>query len=427
MTIHKVTARRAEARPTLNYMYRGDGHEHEINLIKHLGGNIFCFDPIIRDQITGLPIGVELDNMTEEFNAQAALHLGKGEKLFKHYIISLAPNEQLKDHEWFEHINDDYLPALGYDPSCVWTAVQHDDKDHSHVHILACTVKGDGSLVKSHNDAKMGFDSMRKLELKYDLRKLESPDQNWGKHFTKAELKAADGDRKLATERDEASIIRARFKAIESENGGKLPYTMTKLVVALARKNIEVKCRQDASGKITGISYRADNKVWIGGSRIKASRLTFQNLQRKEHVSYIPGRDDVALGVATAPDRFTVSFKISTSQFKKIKAKKAPHRVRDVDRKLWVDFTFCRSKRDRELAIIIANAIELINILFNNDSAYFDILFDLEMQRRYEALYDPVSVAEYNLDDEFNCMSNLDEDTYWRHELSDTEYIELAS
>jgi hypothetical protein len=412
MAVHKVTARRAEAAPTLRYIYRGDGHEHDVNLIKHIGGNVFTQDPIERNKF-GLPENVDITELAKKFEEQAELHKGKGRKLFKHYIISLAPGESLEPHEWFEHINSDYLPSLGYDSSCKWISCQHDDKQHSHVHVFCCTSKGDGELVKTQNDVMLGFDSMRRLENKYDLQKLESPDENWGKHFSKGELKHF-GSRKEAETSDWGSIIRARFNQIETENGGSLPNTMTKLVLALANKGIEVKARQDDEDKIIGLSYKADDGPWLAASKIKKSRLTFPMLQKKEGVSYVPDRDDAAFGIGNKKLKLSMCVDISELQFAKIKIYKSKVKVRRKSKgKLTASFTFCNSKSAREI-MMMTQAI--MQALFASDED-----FELEQQQYNDYLYE--NSVYYNLSNETDTFNELKSD----HEKWISETVSIES
>ncbi|MEE1672858.1 relaxase/mobilization nuclease domain-containing protein [Agarivorans aestuarii] len=435
MSVFKATIRRSKAEPTLVYMYRGDKHEHEINLIRHIGGNIFSPDPIIRDDITGLPLEVDLEMMIKEFEFHADLHDGKGEKLYKHYIVSLAPGETLEDHEWLEHIQQDLMPSLGYDESTKYVICRHSDRDNEHCHIFACLVKGDGSLVKTNNDVFKGLESMRRLEKKYGLRELESPENNWGHHYSKAKMKGANSDRELAIKRDDAAIIRARFKAIESQNGGKLPGTMTKMVFALARRGVDVKCRQDDNGNIIGISYSADGGSFISGSKVKATRLSFKNLQLKERVSYVPELDNTALlGEWKDAKEFTIQLQITASQFKRIKAKRPPNRAYKIKNRDWnryyVDLSFCRSNYERDLALLFAEIVKLFDVLFGSLSdADFNFMMRLEHQRQWEAykaelaeIYEPAQEKVYDAEDCFGLTIELDEDTEWRYESQDTTF-----
>ncbi|MFT6905885.1 MAG: hypothetical protein ACJAS1_002548 [Oleiphilaceae bacterium] len=411
MAVHKVTARRATAAPTLKYIYRGDGHEHDVNLIKHIGGNILSPDPINRDEL-GLPDSVDIEQLAQEFEQQAKLHKGSGEKLFKHYIISLAPGESLEPHEWFEHINSDYLPSLGYDNTCRWVACQHDDKEHSHVHVFCCLSKGDGELVKTQDDVMLGFDSMRRLESKYNLKALENPSDNWGKHFTKEELKGY-GSREEAEARDWGSIIRARFNAIESENGGKLPNTMTKLIIALANKSIEVKARQDDEGNIIGLSFKADDGPFLSASKIKKTRLTFKNIQVKEGVSYVPERDNAAFGIGNNVMKFNAAVKISESQYKRIKVLKPKLRVFRRNKKRYASFCFYDSLRARQVAQMVDAIMEILRALFEILTGIDldeELVFYYAMEEAFEYEYQSKKENEYDLLDTLTAFNEIKND-----------------
>lgn len=126
--IHKVTPRRPTIVPLLKYMLRnGHGHEHDLNLINWVGSTTFAQDPIARCELTGLPLTEQperpLNDLIEEFEEQSALHKGKAENLYAHYVISQHPEDrQLTQSEWYELITK-YLEALGYDNFCKWVSV----------------------------------------------------------------------------------------------------------------------------------------------------------------------------------------------------------------------------------------------------------------------------------------------------------------
>ncbi len=419
MAVTKITARRPTAAPTLNYIYKGKGHEHDVNLIKHIGGNLFSPDPITRNEY-GLPEKIDITQLTEEFEAQVKLHKGSGKKLYKHYIISLSPCESLEPHEWFEHVKNDYMPALGFDETCLWDICQHDDKDHSHIHIMACLVKDDGTLVKTQNDVPNAIESMRRLEKKYNFRELESPDENWGKHFTKKELKGF-GSRQEAAAKDWGAIIRARFNQIETENGGKLPDTMTKLVVALANKGVEVKARQDEEEKIIGLSFKADDGPFIAASRIKKSRLTFPNLQKKEGVSYVPDRDNAAFGIGNNALKLNVAIQITEHEFTMIKVLK-PRKIkvrRRTNGKLSASVGFCKDKQARQIMIMTKLIMAMLSKLFGRDEWEYE--YEKHQDYLYESKFDEYSEEvksdkdsyDYKIDDENEAMKEIQSDHKW--------------
>jgi len=311
MATHNPKESRLACRPTLNYIYRGEGHEHDVTQVKHLGGNLFSQNPIKLDDRGNL-LEIELDSIEKEFNSQAALHKGKGEKLFKHYVLSLAPNEELTAHQWLEMIGE-YMKDLGYDNSTKWVAVEHQDSHCRHVHILSCLVKNDlgGTLVKTNNDYQAGWASMRKYEQKFGLQQLQNPDANFGHNYTKSRLKGYSS-RANAVKHDTASIIRARFKSL-FESGK--PTTMKGLVEGLAKRGVAVQLSIKDNGEIQGINYSLDGKKWISGSIVKKSRLTWYALQSKEGINYLPARDDAALGVSSQDASFEITVRLREQHF----------------------------------------------------------------------------------------------------------------
>lgn len=289
MATHNPKESRKTCESTLAYMLRGDNHEHQLENVVHLGGNILSNPTVIGSNLKSL---VDLKELAAELNHQASRHKGRGEDLFKHYVISLAPDESLMDYQWLELITA-YMEALGFDSTTKWTAVEHKDTNASHVHILACRVKGDkfGSLVSTYKDYEKGWPVMRAFEKKFGLRQIENPDESFGKNKSKAQIKANNKESTVSST-DETTKIRAAFKRLYSEFGK--PRTMRDLALGLAKCGVELKVSSSDSGEITGINYKlkAGRGSWIPGSKVKATRFTWGALQKKEGISYDAVRDD---------------------------------------------------------------------------------------------------------------------------------------
>jgi hypothetical protein len=288
MATHNPKESRPTCESTLAYIYRGERHEHEVGRIIHLGGNLLSPDPI---RPTPFGVEVNLDLVANELNFQCSLHRGKGEDFFKHYVISLAPNEDLKEYQWIEFITA-YMQALGYDNSTKWTAAIHKDTDCEHVHILACRVRNDkhGSLVSTYNDYEKGWPVMRLYEKKFGLRQIENPDENYGRGNSKQLLKHESKKGKVPQIEDAASIRKAFTKLFNTNK----PKTMRDLVLGLSKHGVDAKLAFDKHGEISGIVYRCKSGTgdWIPGSKVKATRFTWKALQTKEGISYDPHRDD---------------------------------------------------------------------------------------------------------------------------------------
>lgn len=255
------------------------------------------------------PLAYDWSDLNNEFEAAASFHTGKGEQLFGHYIISLAPGETFTPEQWQDVITE-YMEALGYDEFTKFCGFIHNETQNQHAHILTCRVRMEkgGPLVDDSNDYEKGMACMRKLEKDYGLQIVANPEQGWGKEISKEEFKCLGGDRKTALaaqlegpKKDWAAIIRARAKeAFNTAN----PRDMGELVNALKSKGVDIKIRTNKAGEPEGISYKAHGSdAWISGSKVMPRRLTWQNLIKREGIQYHPVKHNAALGLPEPADK----------------------------------------------------------------------------------------------------------------------------
>lgn len=426
---------RESAKNTLEYMYRGEGHEHSVQPgdVVHIGGNLFSPNPIS-------PTGdVDLKQMTAEFNRQAALHTGKGSKLFKHYVISLAPGETLEPHQWLEFATA-YMQKLGYDNSTKWVAAAHNDttRDYAdldldnlhydeatgktfahdkhgnhveltgcqHIHIMSCLVKNEpgSSLVSTSNDYQRGWSVCRHFEDKFGLRQLESPDENFGYNYSKGQIKKY-GNRNEAAKHDEAAIIRARFKNLYETEGK--PKTIGQLVMELARREVFVAVRTDKTGNICGISYKlGKDGTLISGSKVKSTRFTWHKLLNHERIDYQPERDNRFLGLDNSAYQFSIALRISQQQLRRIKKLSARYRVYQRFNQPWVELSFIRDKKTRDIVLFIVAIMNALRELFQLQKDEIELLelFEEKTQlyksiRELKSVYQPDQQITYSVNE----------------------------
>lgn len=247
-------------------------------------------------------------DLDDEFEASASFHCGKGEKLFGHYVISLAPGETLTNEQWGE-VLEEYMEALGYDEFCKYCGFIHNDSEKQHMHILSSRVKMEkgGPLVDDSNDYEKGFAVMRKLDKKYGLRIVANPQDSWGIDIKKAAYKYRGGNRQAVHEsqmegpkKDWAAVIRARLNKVWDEAK---PRDMGELRERLRAGGVDISITTDKEGNPKGISYKAHGSdAWIAGSNVKATKLTWKNLIEKEGIKYDPNRHNEALGLPPSKD-----------------------------------------------------------------------------------------------------------------------------
>lgn len=255
--------------------------------IRYIGGNRCCGSPLIYAANNKI-IGVNIEEINEKMLLQSRRHLGRGKMFCSHYILSLTESEKLDDLTWLD-IATDYMEKMGYDKTTVWTSALHQDTDNEHLHIVACRVKNDGSLVKNYNDYEKSCNAVRDIEEKYGLVKCE----NFDKTFTKEENNFITDEKRMDGYVDHAKTIRAKIKSLYDE---KKPSTMTEFVTGLKKHGVYVTIVAD-DNKPVGIKYSIDNEKWLSGSNIKKTRFTWANLKKVEGISYEPWRDNHALGL----------------------------------------------------------------------------------------------------------------------------------
>lgn len=404
--IFKALKHRSNIRALLHYIYRGDEskdrHEHKIERIAHIGGNILSNSPVVTDE-NEFPLVVDIDSMQNEFLEQAEKYKGISDKLYKHYVVRLPDEDQdkLNDYHWMQIANDT-MKVMGYDESTKWTAVRH---EKNHIHIAACRVKDDGSLLHLHAEAHNVFQVMRDYEIMFDLVRLENPELSLGSEYTKRELvsvggRANDHDYEFAKLKtkvlkglskeqvrstlrthniDVGRIIRARINAIRNEHGGCYPSTMTNFVMALRKRNIDVSISKNADGSPIGISYilmdlPEEHRFPISGSKLKATQLTFNALQ-KHGVEYKAERDDFALKLAPAPEHISVtlassSIRVNLKSIKKLKNKHEAElrKISEQESSVFVDFTNAVNADEARAKWLVKMLLEMVKLLFGSKS-----------------------------------------------------------
>lgn len=270
--------------------------------VEFLGGNIISNDPFIRSMNSDGTESVEVDTSTiaNELNDHAGKYKGSSKQLFAHYVLSLAEGESLGKKELLDCAKH-YMQAMGYGKGAKWVASVHNDTDNQHIHIVACRaqlIHGDVapngkprapqfSIVSDSNGYKKGLEACRELEAKYKLKVVENPDQCFGKNgdiFKKGN--------------DQAKILRGIFGDLWKQDK---PKTFSELVLKLNERGVltQVKTEPNNPDHIKGVMFklnRPDGR-WISGSKLKATRLTFDQLILKEGINYNPARDNAMLGL----------------------------------------------------------------------------------------------------------------------------------
>jgi len=112
--------------------------------------------------------------LIQQFNEVRRLNV-KQSKPVMHITLSLAPGERLSKQQ-FTEISRHCAEDLGFDKN-QFIAVEHNDTEHQHFHIVVNRINFDGKTLSDSNSYKKISDFCRKMEMRFQLIQVLSPDR----------------------------------------------------------------------------------------------------------------------------------------------------------------------------------------------------------------------------------------------------------
>jgi hypothetical protein len=201
------------------------------------------------------------------------------EKPVHHIALSFAHEDRHLSPQELEEIARRHMEGIGYGDA-QWIAVEHRDRDHQHLHIIASRIQPDGTLIRyQYRDWERAMDVLRGIERDYGLRGVERDRERGSRNPRREEYR-------LAMEHGKASE-RLQLQSLVREAWADRPEFPT-FVSRLEEMRIKVQLYRDTAGNITGISYGLDVRAF-GGFSLGPS-YTWKGIQR-EGVQYDVQRD----------------------------------------------------------------------------------------------------------------------------------------
>jgi Relaxase/Mobilisation nuclease domain len=195
-----------------------------------IGGSVFS--------TTALELGEEFF-MAQEKNPAVSLPVF-------HVSISLDPQESLSKEQWAK-VADRYVKKMGFSNS-QYLVVQHHDRSHQHIHILANRIDLNGKSVNDWRSKKRTEKILREIEKDYGLQVLPC---SWEKADRRKSTNQRYGQRVTAVEPLQSVIDRAIYHSA----------TLRDFQEFMQFQGVEVRIRDGDLdlGKASGISYRWNN------------------------------------------------------------------------------------------------------------------------------------------------------------------------
>jgi len=93
-----------------------------------------------------------------------------------HQALSLPPGENISDERW-QAIAEDYMRRMGFADRNLWVAIQHTDRGHQHIHLIASRVGLDGKIWYGRDENLITSRVTQELEKDYGLTITRGPDE----------------------------------------------------------------------------------------------------------------------------------------------------------------------------------------------------------------------------------------------------------
>lgn len=236
-------------------------------------------NPIIHTNM----FGGDEQELTEELRFSADQN-ERVERTYVQYKISFPPGEN-PDLRTKVGIVDDVLELRGHGRNCQFFAVEHFEKidkhDVHHLHILASTVRLDGTWVDDAYERVKLKDVERAIEQKHGLQDCSPQPKGERINTSIREVKLKEQGQTLTKD----TLRTALDEMLQDQ------LSMPLLMARVKAQGYTMRFHEFADGK--GVSFGVEDKYFQG--RQLGDRYSFQGLSDYAGVDYEPQRDDPIL------------------------------------------------------------------------------------------------------------------------------------
>lgn len=207
-----------------------------------------------------------------------------------HVSLNFAPTDLLTPQQLVT-IGREYLMGMGFEDNAyaIW---QHYDADHLHIHLLACRIRFDGSVVADSNNYQRSEKLCRELEQKYMLVNVAPSKESLDRSPSKGELEMIQRTGNLS----DRMLMQERVKLALSSS-----YNISDFIGQCRQNGIYLIFNQsESTGRVSGITYISSDGFIAKGQKL-GNQYKWANLLNK--LNYEQSRDHQTIGTTNGDTR----------------------------------------------------------------------------------------------------------------------------
>ena len=200
--------------------------------------------------IGGNMLGHSAPELAAEFKLSRQLNPKIEQPVF-HVSLSLPHNERPTPSQW-NKLASDYLQQMGFTNN-QYVVVEHSDRQHSHIHIIAAKGTLDGQCVPTWNDYHNSQRVIRQLEQKYSLQAVANSWEVERKGPTKGQQEQQR--REQAAGKKLTPNVKGRIQDV-ADASLKDCKTPEEFIERMRSAGVQIQTSTRRDGSISGISYK---------------------------------------------------------------------------------------------------------------------------------------------------------------------------